>query len=583
MDVSWPDSDSPVWHGGPTRHVMTKASVAESCGLIQKWLYECDSNHEYCKKYSEKHQKSLPKRVIDVGREDNTNIHIFQSDSQQPASSAPYVALSHCWGRSRHLVSEEKTIDRWRQNIPWTQLPRTFQEAIAITRALGIQYIWIDSLCIIQDDISDWEIEAGKMGMIYSNAFLIIAAVAAKDGDGGIFVERPASTTITGIDLRQDPFQVFARISCAHSAFTSPGEFYYQRHSRHAASQRIVNEYPLFGRAWCFQERVLGTKVLHFTTDEIVFDCLTSTSCECGYLENFVDDTLHPSRRFLASIPQNDVESDTGPLSCFPTWSQAQRIFAKRQPGDVNSQESWQGRFEFDDWYNLVSAYSSKSITRASDWLPALGGLASKLSVLGTGSYFAGLWADDLLRGLLWVAFGTEGSTGVGHVAPSWSWASTRRAAYWVHHDKRPIYFVHIDVQKSGVNLKGLNPFGEVSCGWLFLTGEIAEVTLVQVGVNDTIDTSACVEVSGIKQTFTVDNREHCASLVGQKVVWLKYCQDGGFERALILANASEEQAEDIPSDIRAFQTTRRRIGIVEFVDKSIELVEPKTLSMYVV
>lgn len=67
-------------------------------------------------------------------------------------------------------------------NIFLSDLPPLFQDAIIITRQLGLRYLWIDSLCIIQDSLRDWETEAAKMASIYQNSYVTISATDASNG-----------------------------------------------------------------------------------------------------------------------------------------------------------------------------------------------------------------------------------------------------------------------------------------------------------------------------------------------------------------------------------------------------------------
>lgn len=175
---------SKTWHGGCTRHVTAKPTATEVAKLVKQWHSKCLSTHPFCKKSMVNCERVLPKRVVDVGGNDNTGIHLL--DSTTKGLDSAYVALSHCWGQSRHLLLKRDNVESLKADIPWKDLPRTFQDAINVTRALGIRYIWIDSLCIIQDDKMDWEVEAEKMGALYSNASFVIAATASADGDGGL-------------------------------------------------------------------------------------------------------------------------------------------------------------------------------------------------------------------------------------------------------------------------------------------------------------------------------------------------------------------------------------------------------------
>ena len=108
------------------------------------------------------------------------------------APDTKYFTLSHCWGGLDIASLEKSTLDEYRNNIPLSILSKTFQDALQVTAWLGYRYIWIDSLCIQQDSVIDWEHEAANMGAIYRHSTLTIAASGAKDGDGGLFFERSA-------------------------------------------------------------------------------------------------------------------------------------------------------------------------------------------------------------------------------------------------------------------------------------------------------------------------------------------------------------------------------------------------------
>ena len=525
----------------------------------------------------------MPKRVLDVGKEDNTDVHVFEPGDQSIEKIAPYVALSHCWGLSQHLISTKDTIDTWKRNIPSESLPKTFLEAIDVTRALGIQYIWIDSLCIIQDDLADWEIEAAKMGSIYNNALLVIAATASMDGDGGILFPKPSHNRIVGMDQNQLPFEIYIRHMISHIPFTwGPGadENLHSRYNQTAVVRKYPG-YPLFTRAWCFQERLLGTKVLHFTEREIVFECLTTINCECGSMTNFSERWLLPLRRQVASHGMNSGNSyiRLPPKLGVPVLARNLYQSLKSLPEGPSVEDTLL------NWRGLVSEYSEKSITRYSDWLPALAGLASKWFCSDTGRYLAGIWTDDLPRSLLWQALGSDQNkdTNKGYIAPSWSWASVGCPISWMAEaSSTSTYHVEFDTEKSDINLRTQDTFGAVTGGWIYLSGLVAEVSLQRLRKLEQGQIGLLQAHEEI-QRFHVDNYQQCSSLVGSKVLWLKYCNDGGHERALVLAQASNDQLIGLPQEVQNFPLVCQRVGIVEYADKRITLPERRKVSMYLI
>ena len=107
------------------------------------------------------------------------------------------MTLSHCWGTSRRLMATKETLKDLQGGVAVSSLPETFRDAIVITRRLGIRYLWIDYLCIIQDDPQDWEREASKMADVYRNSYLTISAAASADSSSGCFPARTADSYVS--------------------------------------------------------------------------------------------------------------------------------------------------------------------------------------------------------------------------------------------------------------------------------------------------------------------------------------------------------------------------------------------------
>ncbi|KAF5675368.1 heterokaryon incompatibility protein [Fusarium circinatum] len=147
---------------------------------VKSWMRECVQNHSLCQSDGE---EPLPKRVVDVGPQDGSRapaLYVSQGEIE------PYAALSHCWGKSNLLRTTTATLASRTQGIECSELSTTFQEAILVTRDLGLRYLWIDSLCIVQDDAADWQEQAMRMGDIYTSACVTISATGSSDGSGGL-------------------------------------------------------------------------------------------------------------------------------------------------------------------------------------------------------------------------------------------------------------------------------------------------------------------------------------------------------------------------------------------------------------
>jgi hypothetical protein len=160
--------------------------------LSASWLEDCRSGHEACTStmsgeiITEFDNPALPSRVLDLGHKD-TGYYVRLLETNR--EHGQYCALSHCWGRldKRPIVTTRCTLGDHTRSIEFKELPKTFQDAVTVTRGIGVRYLWIDSLCIVQDDTDDWEKEAGK---IYERAILTIAASGAQDSTKGCFISK---------------------------------------------------------------------------------------------------------------------------------------------------------------------------------------------------------------------------------------------------------------------------------------------------------------------------------------------------------------------------------------------------------
>jgi len=118
----------------------------------------------------------LPTRALYIG-EGLDNVRLVEGAGRQ----APYVCLSHCWGSVQPLKTTLSNAHHHFKSIPWAAIPRLFQDALLVTERLGVGYVWIDSLCIIQDDVADRVRESKTMSDVYENAHVTISATSAQD------------------------------------------------------------------------------------------------------------------------------------------------------------------------------------------------------------------------------------------------------------------------------------------------------------------------------------------------------------------------------------------------------------------
>ncbi|RDW85173.1 hypothetical protein BP6252_02763 [Coleophoma cylindrospora] len=353
--------------------------------IARSWLDDCLKLHSSCSAHV---QSVLPTRVIDVGSHDGAlNPRLVLSNGAE----GRYAALSHCWGGPITPTLTLESHETFQDNIPLLDLPANFRDAICITRQLGIPYIWIDSLCIIQNSVTDWETESAKMGLVYQNAVVTISADASRGSTVGILndaskvKEHTSGAYIRIFDENSDDM--------IHVSFVEEVE---------EDLRGLFLESPLSQRGWTLQERILSRRTLHYGQEQIYWQCKQGCQSADGFppgtrtpedqLYPRISDLLHPaSGKERTEIPkQTDVEAI------------------------------------LDEYYELVTQYSSRVLTYGSDKFPAFGGLAGLLHPIIGGEYIAGIWTRDFWRGILW----QPGSNLCNHVevpyrAPSWSWAVT--------------------------------------------------------------------------------------------------------------------------------------------------------------
>ncbi|KAK1751379.1 heterokaryon incompatibility protein-domain-containing protein [Echria macrotheca] len=242
---------------GTARTLVPSFSISDAYPLIASWMDECKSNHAECAGDS---NSPLPTRLLAVGAENEIAPYLHET---QPNEVGQYIALSHCWGPPEHRPprTTRGNLGLRRLSIPIEELPPTFSEALQLSRALGIPYLWIDSLCIIQDDAADWEREAARMQEVYRNAVLTISADGAVDSRVGLF--KPVSE-------RKLPRSIATCCPAAEvEGATAESESLWGR-----MTDLNVNMDGMFG--W-----VLSRRIVHFTTGELLWDCLETEGCEC--------------------------------------------------------------------------------------------------------------------------------------------------------------------------------------------------------------------------------------------------------------------------------------------------------------
>lgn len=439
--------------------------------LASQWISRCDNEHT-CVGGNVR----LPSRVLDV-TSDSVKLVIPTA-----STTGYYAALSYCWGSAGNLTTTSDNLDRRKAGIVWNSLPNLIQDAIEMTRGLGLPYLWVDALCIIQDDKDDWRAESSKMGDIYAGAYLTIAADAATDTSCRLTNPRKSilhltknddtSPSKTSAGMRDKKIiEVFPPLVVdgrTHSLCVRE-PWQHRDIIRNSALDDLT--FPLSTRGWALQERLFASRVLHFAAYEMIWECKTSLNCECkGILQQPLCQYgfEHPK----ASFETAKVKVSMGRMTMSsPSWAAS---------GDMLQQRDF-----FAVWTQLVSAYTARHLTVETDRLPAMSALAKHLSQGGV--YLAGLWANDLPWHLVWCCDYVNDwrrvpkSTTV-YSGPSWSWASTTEQVSWPSwtHEARS----QIQILEASTAPMSLNEFGEVFWGWIRLKArvDVARVAFSEEG-----------------------------------------------------------------------------------------------------
>lgn len=432
----------------------------EALDLCKYWLQRCRNQHARCG-----HRRSdalfRPSRLVYVDRADNETIRARLHCADSMAEAEPYLTLSHCWGPEKFFTLRSSNLRQLEQNIDIEILSKTFQDALLLTLELGFSYIWIDSLCIVQDSEEDWFSESSRMGDIYKNSTCNIAATGFCNGLAGFFVDR---------DLN--------RIRCPviYVDWSSDPRYFYLVDDRY----NEVTDAPLNKRGWVLQERLLSPCVLHFGRHQIFWECFESFSSEI-FPDGGIIDIYTPAFKSLSFLDEPTKGEDLDVVIgdevgiCKSPKSKHKSVPIPLRGADVSLKH-------YDVWYEVVEAYSEGRLTKSEDKFLAVSAIAKEFrSVMGS-KYLAGLWEHTVMRDLLWcVPHDQRVSLPLIYRAPTWSWASLdapisySNASYEGDEPER-FHAQFVDAQLSYVTDEDTGP---MKGGHIRVSGQLVEVDCV--------------------------------------------------------------------------------------------------------
>ncbi|KAK9802264.1 hypothetical protein SCARD494_00197 [Seiridium cardinale] len=368
---------------GSLRHDRTDTDALFT--LAKGWVGHCRTRHKLC--HHRTGQIPMPTRVLKIESTNGMLDHVrLCQSSDEPSCNAPYLALSHCWGEQNIIQLVSKDLAALRRNIPISELLRNFRDAALITARLGFAYLWIDSLCIIQDSNEDKAREIPKMADIYGGAALTIAALGAKDSSVGCFVTR-------------NPLELVPTLVRDGDAKTRD-QVWVWNHKISGPSAEGSLRPPLHRRGWVVQERALSPRTLHFGFKMVYWECIEGSASEArpGMQErHIVVDSNDPALAHGAGVK---------------TALQAIRLSTSRG----GAWEEWEGF-----WWKIVKEYTASQLTRISDKWNAISALAVEVERCTQSRLYHGLWECNLFEEIMWQCStpGKRNATG-----PSWSWLS---------------------------------------------------------------------------------------------------------------------------------------------------------------
>lgn len=418
----FPRADDPSTDHALARLVDGHTSSGQAIGQIRRRLQYCLAHHDACKAVS---RGIRPHRFVLVGKLTDCTVKVIQAQNPDDGSAEPYAALSYCWGHDQVLKTTSANKADVEDGVPLNLVPKTITDAIRITRELGIKLLWVDSLCLVQDEEDELAKEIAKMHHYFGNAYITISAAVPASCREGFLQDHPIPS---------------------HDKTFPFGPFYFpvdlgtpERSSTLKLVHLRLEHQAIDSRAWTLQEGLLSHRLASFGSRLVRWSCRTESYGKP------VQEDLRTLRHTLSVVRR----------------------------GVVGLSEQRRIRMKLRLWGRIVENYTRRDLSKRGDKLRAISGVSSVLSAPSTDNperqyqvdFAAGfLMANSLTHPLtmvdssrleiryhpqdhfesgllalqlLWHAPSTrrgtlssgledqkQGSQPSPYVAPSWSWAS---------------------------------------------------------------------------------------------------------------------------------------------------------------
>lgn len=435
-------TDDPAASEIVARNPLGNVGSSEACRLALDLLQDCLTNHQECPRSDR--VTVLPTRLIDC------------SDPKRPrlvatnGTNGLYASLSYVWGEDQPSKTIKATLATYLAGIDVGLIPQTIYDAIKITNIFGIQYLWVDSFCIVQDDKQEKRREVAQMRRIFADAYVTIVASSAPNSTSGFLQNR----------ISQHEKDTSLPYVCQDGQLGTVKLYPMSRNLAYEVE-------PVDQRAWCLEERLLSPRKFVYTGQTLEYHCRT--------------DRHRIGNAILGSRTGTQI-----PKIMFGTSSEIAEVISKW------SALEWEELHWI--WTDIIRSYTSRMVTNADDKLLALSGLAQVFHQFWrNGRYLAGLWEESMPYELCWFNNKVDVTSVLYprpdiYLAPTWSWASivgiVRTPS--IHRFLRPNYVAnlkqkstiqHCEVLECTVTLEHESlPYGRITSATLRLSVVMAEV-----------------------------------------------------------------------------------------------------------